>query len=844
MGMVGMNKKVGLVGIVVLAIILFTNIAYADKWINTDFSGGTYVNTDYNSSGFVQLSFSQTSGDYTSKVFDASSDASWNNISWSEVLPTASNSIIMNPTYAEDEYGGEITSYVNILDNTATWEKVEVQTWNETIPSGATINSVIGYCDVIWKDNGANIGFQVSRDNGTSWDSEICVQAAQESTTFECDLKTLSGVDTVGEVNNLRMRCTQPTNNKHYSTDWVHVTVNYTSSPTNLNLTARSCDDAACSGESWIDIIDTSPQELSLTNNQYFQYNFEFTTTESAYTPKLYNVTVDYTVLNLAPTVSIASPTATNYDYNIAIDLKYSATDSDGNLDSCWYNLNDSSNTTLTSCTNTTISPVIGSYIVNVFANDTNGEESSDNVVFNVVNSAPVLSLDSPTDAGSYNYNSIIDINFSVFDVNDNVDTCWYNLNNGTNTTLVGCQNSSVTPTIGSHVLHIYSKDTEGAEFSDSASFTVTNTPPSLSLTSPQATTYSYNESLALNYSVTDTDANLDSCWYNIDDGDNVTLINCDNSTFGTSEGDHTVYLFANDTVGLATQDSVSFTIFLGAPTINIIEPTGTKNTRTGIPLNYDVSDTNLDSCWYNVEWSTGGEVIANTTIADCGDITFDVAVDGNYILNLFANDTIGYSNSTNTSFSVDTSSPETPPSSGSHSGGGSSGSLVISNCTEKWSCSEWYNCVNGTQARTCVDINKCGTTTNKPEISRECRAAHCYDKIWNFDEESVDCGGQDCDPCDGEVEGLTGSLIQIKPEGNVNGSVPVIVAIVASMFIGLYLITKSDMFEFDAGPLKNLFAKIRGSRGEARAPTSIWNKRHKVPKTIRSSDLFGFRKD
>jgi hypothetical protein len=42
--------------------------------------------------------------------------------------------------------------------------------------------------------------------------------------------------------------------------------------------------------------------------------------------------------------------------------------------------------------------------------------------------------------------------------------------------------------------------------------------------------------------------------------------------------------------------------------------------------------------------------------------------------------------------------------------------------CTEDWDCSEWTACrSDGTQLRTCIDSNNCGTTKNKPEETRTC---------------------------------------------------------------------------------------------------------------------------
>ncbi|MBU1020133.1 MAG: LamG domain-containing protein, partial [Firmicutes bacterium] len=45
-----------------------------------------------------------------------------------------------------------------------------------------------------------------------------------------------------------------------------------------LNLTARSCDDAACDTEIWVEANDSTPQNFSLNNNTFFQYRFKFET--------------------------------------------------------------------------------------------------------------------------------------------------------------------------------------------------------------------------------------------------------------------------------------------------------------------------------------------------------------------------------------------------------------------------------------------------------------------------------------------------------------------------------------------------------------------------------------
>jgi len=41
--------------------------------------------------------------------------------------------------------------------------------------------------------------------------------------------------------------------------------------------------------------------------------------------------------------------------------------------------------------------------------------------------------------------------------------------------------------------------------------------------------------------------------------------------------------------------------------------------------------------------------------------------------------------------------------------------------CVESWSCTDWSECLNETQTRTCTDANACGTTVDKPLESQSC---------------------------------------------------------------------------------------------------------------------------
>ncbi|MCK4552818.1 DNRLRE domain-containing protein [Candidatus Pacearchaeota archaeon] len=206
------------------------------------------------------------------------------------------------------------------------------------------------------------------------------------------------------------------------------------------------------------------------------------------------------------------------------------------------------------------------------------------------------------------------------------------------------------------------------------------NSAPIINLIEPQDQLYLSNESLALDFTVFDHDDNLNSCWYNLDDGANITLASCANTTFSIAEGSHVLKIYTNDSLGLESSDSAGFDVDSTGVFVSVTEPTGEKTSRTGIPITYSVVGDDL-TCWYNVKTSIGGAVIDNTTLENCSGSTFDVSTDGDYIFNLYLNNSFGNSGLDNSNFSVDTSSDSSSSSSSSSSsggGGGSGGGTVV----------------------------------------------------------------------------------------------------------------------------------------------------------------------
>jgi len=87
---------------------------------------------------------------------------------------------------------------------------------------------------------------------------------------------------------------------------------------------------------------------------------------------------------------------------------------------------------------------------------------------------------------------------------------------------------------------------------------------------------------------------------------------------------------------GFATSN-YSLSIDTTAPSIDILYPTGTQSFTNGqnVSLNYSISDTNLDSCWYSYNG-------ANTSIGNCSLNNSFTYVGGVNEITLYANDSVG----------------------------------------------------------------------------------------------------------------------------------------------------------------------------------------------------------
>lgn len=639
----------------------------------SSFGEGEYTNTEYSGDlNAVVLSSGNMEGVYESKVFDAGSEAgaSWDSISWedeyfSEELEDNKDSDLMqgnillfhlngNSNLIEDSSGenkdgiaeGDLTLMQEGKFNySADFDGAEGYIWREDdrVLDDYTVSAWIktstaktegifelsesaGGRNVLWLTSngypgimyGDSLEYRLGSVNlaDGEWHNIVGVYDGTSPAIYvDGGAISLGGEAVGGVANSVESLVVGKLNvhNDYYfdgqidefslwnrSLSLSEVQEIYKRGALSLNLSARTCDDSLCSGEEFVFVDFDSPANLSLNENRYFQYKFDFYSDSESFTPELKNTQIAYELVNTAPSINLVQPQEGNtYGYNESINLKFSVSDENENIDSCWYVVGSGEENLISGCENTTFDVSgNGDYDLTIYVNDSLGEEVSDSVSFSVQVGAPTITLVSPVE----NYLDASNVVFTYVPEDVDLDSCvlWGNFEEG------------------------WSKNaTDSAPISEE------------------------ENSFSLNL----------------------------------EEGFYTWNIWCNDTQGeSATNGNQTFYVDTSDPEVNISEPVGEKNSKSSIPLDFVVEDLTSLVCSYNLRWSTGGMVKENTTIENCSSTTFDASTDGDYVLNLFVEDSAGNLERVNSSFSVD-SSVTTPVSNNpSSSGSGGGGSSYVTN--------------------------------------------------------------------------------------------------------------------------------------------------------------------
>jgi len=310
------------------------------------------------------------------------------------------------------------------------------------------------------------------------------------------------------------------------------------------------------------------------------------------------------------------------------------------NSSTAWQN-----NTNLGVWVNTT---TLGVWNYTIFYNDSVGNSNSDEVMITISSdNAPSVTLNSPID----------DISLENVSLYGNWTGSW--LLNETNDTPVNNAPVIFDKTIadGIYVWNCKACDSISQCSFDSANYTFTVDVTAPTVTLPvytNATEKKSSDDLTLNISVSDTTTNPESCSVYIagqSSNQTITYSNgwCNTTTFSltnANEGNSTIYVYANDTVGnWGLNDSYVVWIDDTAPTVTLPVYTNATQYRDdqSMIFNISVSDTGVgaDDCSINVAGNANQTVAVSNGWCN-GTYVLTGIGDGNQTINAYANDTLG----------------------------------------------------------------------------------------------------------------------------------------------------------------------------------------------------------
>jgi hypothetical protein len=460
-------------------------------------------------------------------------------------------------------------------------------------------------------------------------------------------------------------------NNSNFSRNWifVNVTVNETNE---ANITFRLFNNSGMINES---IYYDGTRTINWTNlgDGNYTYNVSiFDYIENFNSTKTRTVRLDTT----APNITINSPEFEGIYYSSSL-VNFNITLNE-NGDKCWYNIapgplfNYSMSTTDNRNYNGSNSFSDFEYTVTYYCNDSFGNIGTNSRGFGVDTVYPLIEFEDPTEPDGNNKsqnwiyakvsvveNNEVNITFRLYNDSGEVNVSffntsvreinWTNLDNGFyyyNVTVIDKANNKNTTETNQIGL-----DTEG---------------PVITILHPETKVYGYNESLPLNYTVSDNLVGYENCWWNLDNNPNQSIQCGQNTTFNTSDGSHTLYFYSNDSLNNLGFSTKTFSVSTQGPAITLDYPGNDSyfNATGVIQFNYTPLDPDgADTCELYGNWSGGWHMNqSNDTIQNGSTNTFNVNMqeENTFIWNIWCNDSLSwYSFALNNfTFGIDLTSP------------------------------------------------------------------------------------------------------------------------------------------------------------------------------------------
>jgi hypothetical protein len=385
---------------------------------------------------------------------------------------------------------------------------------------------------------------------------------------------------------------------------------------TSFKFQVRSDDDNSSwgsfigpDGKSTTYYTNSTLENLNVSDNRYFQYRAYFITKDTYYTPKLYNVTINYTRDYTPNITALNYPGNNSWVNSISVDFNFTVEDDSGFTNCTLYGNfsgNWVTNETITtivnaSVNNITIIPGDGTYIWNVLCYDDASTIQSDwydyNYTVNVDTTKPNIVLNAPS-INTNTTNNWVLFNFTVTDNIDSSLNCSLYINESANATNSSTANNTATTFNITNMVHnTYewnincTDDADNTNTSETRIFFVNQTPILTSISdSPDPIVG--GSSIYISPSGID-DPQTDSLYYycsessipngsnNICSGNNVTTysypystMNCSFTT-ATNDASHTIYCRVYDGIYYSAVKNTTYTIDSTPPTLSTVSVAG-----------------------------------------------------------------------------------------------------------------------------------------------------------------------------------------------------------------------------------------------------------------------------
>lgn len=488
----------------------------------------------------------------------------------------------------------------------------------------------------------------------------------------------------------------------HLETDVLSVTL---TSPTNNTYSSQTAQTLECAmtglnlknstlyiWNSTSDEINTNSSVISgnsnSTSNIYtfsdgeYSWNCEASTEGGTSTFSSSNNTI--TIDTIKPFVHILFPNNVTNSTHTGLDINF--TQSDVNLASCWWTNNSGSTNNSISCPNNITSQTWpeGLNTVEVYANDSAGNENVSSITFRIDTTNPSLTINVPEDLEEFNFNESLELNISPSDLGVGIDSCWYDLDSsGTNVSISNCLNTTFDTTDGTHEINVSVNDSLNNLIMVSHQFTISLDGPAITLDSPNNNTYWANgTNFPLNYTCTDSNNiyraevwnNFNGTFLNTENNTGITSGQQNFSYFNLSDGNYNWNIFCEDgtSQGRFSSSNKTFTIDETSPAVVNVSVGTTPGSQT-ISFSHDLIETNPSSCKFSIYEGVNIDGLNENVSVDCGADSVGATVTdfSTFVLRIYSLDLAGNENFTDFEFST------VPSSTSEGGGGGASGNVT-----------------------------------------------------------------------------------------------------------------------------------------------------------------------